>query len=282
MSLYSRLAHLRQVEIGPLALLTSAFGHLTLLKRISAQDLAVRYKESFLGPLWAVLVPLAQLAVFTFVFGTIMQSRWGGSSQGAMDLPLNLFAGILVHTFFAEVITRSTAILGDNSSYIKRVVFPIEILPLSVVITACVNMLVSLLLLIVAVALVHPGSAVSMVVFVPFLLMPLVIMLCGLGWLMAATSLYLPDLKQVVSPVVALLMFLSPVLFPVSSIPENYRFLVYLNPITLPVEQLRSVLILGQMPDFWLLGQYLVVALLVAWVGHAWFAILRKGFADVV
>lgn len=282
MSLYNRLSRLRQADIGPLAPFYSAFGHLTLLRRISAHDLSVRYKESLLGPLWAVLMPLAQLAVFTFVFGTIMTFRWGGSSQGPMDLPLNLFAGILVHTFFAEVITRSTAILGENASYIKRVVFPIEILPITVVITACVNMLVSLLLLVVAIALVQSLSAVVMVAFVPLLLMPLVIMLCGLAWFMAATSVYLPDLRHLISPVVALLMFLSPVLFPVSSIPQAYQFLVYLNPITLPVEQLRSVLILGQAPDFWLIGQYSIVAIIVTWLGHAWFAILRRGFADVV
>lgn len=282
MSLRTRLAQLRQIEISPFAPFTVGVRHWTLLRRVSEQDLTSRYRESLLGPLWAVLVPLAQLVVFTFVFGTILQSRWGGTSQNALDLPLNLFAGILIHAVFAEVVTRSTTILSENTSYIKRVVFPVEILPLSIIISAFVNMVVSLTLLVLALAIGHGGFAPASVLLAPVVLLPLMIMLCGLSWLVSATTVYLPDFRHAVSPMVTLLMFLSPVLFPLSSIPEDYRFLVYLNPITVPVEQLRAVLIRAELPDFWLLGHYTVIALFIAWLGYVWFGILRRGFADVV
>lgn len=282
MSLSTRLAQLRQIETNPLAPFTVGFRHRILLRRVSQQDLSARYKDSLLGPVWAVLVPLAQLVVFTFVFGTIMPSRWGSPSQGTLDLPLNLFAGILIHAVFAEVVTRSTTILGENAAYIKRVVFPVEILPLSIIISAFVNMLVSLSLLVLALAIGHGGFAPASILLTPLILLPLMIMLCGLSWFVSATTVYLPDFRHAVSPVVTLLMFLSPVLFPLSSIPQGYRFLVYMNPITVPVEQLRAVLIRAELPDFWLLGQYAAIALVVAWLGYVWFGILRRGFADVI
>jgi lipopolysaccharide transport system permease protein len=282
MSFYRHFLKVRQVGFNPLAPFTEVFRHRTLLRRVSEQDLSARYKESFLGPLWAVLVPLAQLVVFTFVFGRIIPSRWAGANQGVMDLPLNLFAGIIVHTVFAEVVTRSTAVLSENTAYIKRVVFPIQILPVSIIVTACVNMLVSLVLLVLAIAFVHSTFPIASALMAVVILLPLMIMLCGIAWLVSATAVYLPDFRHAVSPVVSLLMFLSPVLFPVSSIPEDYRVFVYLNPITVPVEELRAVIIRGEAPDFGIVSQYAAIALLIAWVGYVWFAVLRRGFADVV
>jgi lipopolysaccharide transport system permease protein len=282
MSAFSRLAQIRHLGIGPVSHIKAIVKNHALLRRVSEQELSTRYRESLLGPLWAILLPLAQLVVFTFVFGQIIPSRLGTTNQGPLELPLNLFAGILIYTLFSEVVTRSATVLSENASYIKRVVFPVEILPISIILTAFANMAISLLLLILAITVTRAELPPVTALALPLVVLPFLLMLAGLSWMTSAISLYLPDFRHAVTPAVGLFMFLSPVLFPVSSIPESYRIFVYLNPVTVPVEQLRAILLQGAPPDAALLALYAIIAWFVAWLGYGWFVILRRGFADVV
>lgn len=277
----SRLAELRRLNIGPFAPFRALWLHWDLLLRFSTQDLRSRYRESFLGPVWALIVPLCQLAVFGFVFTSILPSRWSVGEAGFL-FPLNLFCGIAVYSAFSEIVTRSTTILTENSSYIKRVVFPLEIMPISVVLTAVVGFVVSLTMLLLASCLLRESLPPVQTLSLPVILVPFFILLVGLAWLFAGISVYLPDLRHAVFPLVSLLMFISPVLFPLSSVPEPYRFAIAWNPVTVPIEQLRNALIVGAWPDPLVLASYTAVAWIVAWFGYASFIVLRRGFADAV
>ncbi|WP_338824285.1 ABC transporter permease [Bradyrhizobium septentrionale] len=250
--------------------------------RFSGQDLRSRYRESFLGPAWALVVPLCQLAVFSFVFTSILHSRWSGGEAGSFLFPLNLFCGISVYSVFSEIVTRSTTILSENSSYIKRVVFPLEVMPISIVLTALIGFLISLSILLVGYCIIRESLPPVQALSLPLILVPFFVLLAGLAWLLAGISVYLPDFRHAIFPIVSLLMFLSPVLFPLSSVPEPYRFAIAWNPVTVPIEQLRNALLLGTWPDPLLLAGYAAVAWAVAWLGYATFAVLRRGFADVV
>lgn len=278
----SRLAELRTLGIGPLAPMFALFKNWNLLKRVTTQELATRYRESFLGPFWALLVPLAQLAVFTFIFGSVLKSRWPGVNHATLDFPLNLFCGIIIYTMLAETLTRSATIMVDNVTYIKRVVFPVEILPVSAVVVSAVNFLAAFILLVIFFAFSRLEIPLVAILMMPVILAPFFVMLAGLAWLIAATGVYLRDIRHAIGPVMSLMMFLSPVLFPIASIPEQYRIFIYLNPVAVPVEQMRLVLMQGGWPDFYVVGIYALISWVIAWGGHAWFSILRRGFADVV
>lgn len=278
----SRLAELQRLDIGPLAPFRSLWRNRDLLWRFSKQDLRSRYRESFLGPVWALVIPLCQLAVFTFVFTSILPSRWPVGGAGSLLFPINLFCGISVYSVFSEILTRSTTTLSENSSYIKRVVFPLEVMPISVVLTAVIGFLISLAILLLGSCLIRGSSPPMQVLSLPLILVPFFVLLAGVAWLFAAISVYLPDFRHAVFPIVSLLMFLSPVLFPVSSIPTSYQFAIAFNPVTIPIEQLRDALVVGVWPDLPVLALYAAEAWVVAWLGYATFAVLRRGFADVV
>lgn len=277
-----RIAELRKLEIGPLAPLTALSRHHYLLSRIVAQDLKARYRESILGFVWALILPLAQLAVFTFVFGTIIPARWPSAGLTPLDFPLVLFCGIIMFTAFAEAITRAPTTLVEGAVYIKRVVFPVQILPVSTVAVAMVNLVFAIVLLIAGSCLAHGRLPQLEILYIPVIICPFALLLLGLCWLLSAAGLYLQDLRHAISPVVSLLLFLSPILYPPSAVPEKVRSLLYFNPITVPVEQLRAVVIYQVQPDLQQLTIYALVAWLIAWAGYAWFVILRRGFADVV
>ncbi len=278
----SRLAELRRLNIGPLAPFMALWLHWDLLMRFSGQDLRSRYRESLLGPAWALVVPLFQLAVFSFVFTSILPSRWSGGEAGSFLFPLNLFCGISVYSVFSEVVTRSTTILSENSSYIKRVVFPLEVMPISIVLSALIGFFISLAVLLLGYCLIRESLPAVQALSLPLILVPFFVLLAGLAWFFAGISVYLPDLRHAIFPIVSLLMFLSPVLFPLSSVPEPYRLVIAWNPVTVPIEALRNALVLGAWPDPLLLVGYGAVAWAVAWLGYATFVVLRRGFADVV
>ena len=253
-----------------------------LLLRFSGQYLRSRYRESLLGPAWALVVPLSQLIVFSFVFTSIIPSRWPNVDSSSLVFSLNLFCGIAVYSAFSEILTRSTTILSENSSYIKRVLFPLEIMPVSIVLTALVGLLISFALLVLVHCLIGESLPPLQVVSLPLILTPFFVLLAGVAWFVAAVSIYLPDFRHAALPLTSLLMFLSPVLFPLSAVPEPYRFFIVLNPVTVPIEQFRMVLVVGAWPDLMVLAGYAAVAWIIAWFGYATFAVLRRGFADVV
>lgn len=252
-----------------------------LLKQLWMRDFSVRYKNGILGIAWALLNPLMMLTLYSFVFVFVFKMRWGSGPEAKGNFVILLFTGLIVHGFFAEFITRAPYLITGSVSYVKKVVFPLELLPLVPLLSAFINFLIGMVL--VSLLLFYlQGSIPLTIVFLPFILLPYTLMVLGLSYFLAATGVFVRDLTHVVGIVATVAMFASPVLFPLENVPERFRIYLYANPLTLIVEQLRDVSILGNMPDWWSLIMYTVAAAAVFVAGFSWFQTTRKGFADVL
>lgn len=253
-----------------------------LIGQMTKREVVGRYKGSALGLAWSFFNPVFMLAVYTFVFSVVFKSRWGvGGEESKTQFAVVLFVGMIVHGLFAEVLNRAPALILSNVNYVKKVVFPIEILPVIAMGAALFHSLVSLGVLLATFVLFN-GYLHWTVVFTPLVLLPLIILTLGLSWMLASLGVFLRDVGQTIGIITTVLMFLSPVFYPVSAVPESVRPFIMANPLTFIIEQARDVLIWGHLPNWTALGIYTLVATVVAWAGYAWFQKTRKGFADVL
>ena len=254
-----------------------------LIVQMSKREVVGRYKGSAMGIAWSFFNPVFMLVVYTFVFSEIFKSRWGGvgGDDSKTQFAVVLFVGMIVLSLFSEVLNRAPSLILSNVNYVKKVVFPIEILPVVAMVAALFHCLVSLGVLLAAFALFN-GYLHWTAVFVPLVMLPLVILSTGLSWMLASLGVFLRDVGQTVVIITTVLMFLSPVFYPVTAVPERFRPFIMANPLTFIIEQAREVLIWGHFPDWGGLGIYALAAMVVAWAGYAWFQKTRKGFADVL
>lgn len=221
------------------------------------------------------------LAVYTFVFSVVFKARWVGGSESKTEFALVLFAGLMVFSLFSECINRAPGLVLANVNYVKKVIFPLEILPVVALGSAGFHLLISLLVWLVFYIIFFglPGAAIFLL---PVVLLPLVLMTLGLGWLLASLGVYLRDVTQVIGVVTTVLMFLSPIFYPVVALPEEFRPVMQASPLTLVVEQARDVMIWGETPNWSAWSVYFLLSSIIAWLGFAWFQKTRKGFADVL
>lgn len=254
-----------------------------LIVQMTKRDVAGRYKGSAMGLAWSFLNPVFMLVVYTFVFSEIFKSRWGGigGDDSKTQFAVVLFVGMIVLNLFNEVLNRAPGLIVANVNYVKKVMFPIEILPVIAMGAAFFHSLISLGVLLAAFA-VFNGYLHWTVVFIPLVLLPLVIVTLGLAWMLASLGVFLRDVGQTILIITTVLMFLSPVFYPVSAVPERFRPFVMANPLAFIIEQARDVLIWGHLPNWIGLGIYTLAANIVAWAGYTWFQKTRKGFADVL
>jgi lipopolysaccharide transport system permease protein len=252
-----------------------------MLFELTQREIEARYRGSVLGILWSFVVPLLMLAIFTFVFSVVFKARWGQEVTDPSLFALMLFPGMVLHGLLVDVLTRSPTLVVANPNYVKRIVFPLEVLPLVAVGSALFQALVGL----VAVALfklILTGGIPATVLWLPFVVVPFVIFLAGLAWLLSSLGVYVRDLHQMTGVVSTALMFLSPVFYPVDALPQPWRPWIEFNPLTLVLEQTRAVLVFGRAPNLVALGGYSVLACAFAAASLYWFQRTRKGFADVV
>jgi lipopolysaccharide transport system permease protein len=202
-------------------------------------------------------------------------------SDSKVEFALVLFAGLIVFNFFAECINRAPSLVLANANYVKKVIFPLEILPWVLVGSALFHGFISLLVWLIFYLLVY-GLPSPTILLLPFVLLPLILLTMGISWFFASLGVYLRDIAQITSILTAVLMFLSPIFYPEEAVPENFRIFLVLNPLAPALAQIRGVLMWGEVPSFqaWII--YLLFSMLVAWVGFAWFQKSRKGFADVL
>ena len=266
---------------APIEMFASLWRHRELIKASAKREVLGRYRGSFLGLLWSFFNPLFMLAVFTFVFSVIFQARWGGGGGSKTEFALVLFAGLIVFNLFAECINRAPGLILSNTNYVKKVVFPLEILPFVGLLSALFHALISLCVWLIAYVMFF-GFPYLTILYLPMVLLPFCLFLMGLSWALASLGVFLRDVSQFIGLLTTALMFLSPIFYPVTAFPEDYRYIFYLNPITTVVEQARDVLFWGKTPDFFMLGGYWMINLGIAWLGFAWFQKTRKGFADVL
>jgi lipopolysaccharide transport system permease protein len=248
---------------------------------MTKREVIGRYRGSIMGLMWSLFHPLLMLAVYTFVFYVVFKARWGTHGDSQTEFAMLLFTGLIVYSVFAECTNRAPNLIVSNVNYVKKVVFPLEILPLVSLGSALFHAAVSLMVLLLFYGLVHMSLHWT-VILLPILLVPLMLFILGLSWFLASTGVYLRDAGQAIGIVTTLVLFLAPIFYPISAIPETYRWLVYMNPLTLIVEQARDVLIWGKQPEWIHLGIYFLCSVAFAWLGFSWFQKARKGFADVL
>jgi lipopolysaccharide transport system permease protein len=264
------------------SLLVSQFRNRQLIIEMTKREVLGRYKGSVMGLLWSFLNPLFMLAVYTFVFSIVFKARWGlGEDENKTQFAIVLFIGMIVHGLFAEVLNRAPNLILSNVNYVKKVIFPLDILPVITMGAALFHCLISLLVLIVA-FVVFNGHLYWTAIFLPLIFLPLIILTLGFAWILASLGVYLRDVGQTIGIIMSITMFCSPVFYSVNSIPESFRPWLMLNPITFIIEQARQVFIFGHLPNWSGLSIYTVVAIFIAWIGYAWFQKTRKGFADVL
>lgn len=260
----------------------SYWQHRDLILALAKREIRGRYKGSIFGLLWSFITPLLLLSVFTFVFGEIFQARWAGSDRaGGIDFAAAMFAGYLIHLFFSDCIARAPTLILGNVNYVKKVRFPLEILPVVTVISALFHLFTAYLILL-ALILLSDWSLSWTALWVPVIFLPFILLILGFTWMLSALSVYLRDVGQLIVPILTAMLFLSPVFYPLSSVADRFLPVYQLNPLTLVIEQTRGVLLHAQLPNWGALAIYSVVGVLVMLVGHAFFQSTRRGFADVL
>ena len=271
--------------ISPMAPLRTIWAHRELLGQLARREVVGRYRGSYLGILWALLTPLMTLAVFTLVFGTMHHNKWGGEANGgALAYPMNLFVGIIVFGIFSEVATRAAVLITSNPNFVKKAVFPLELLGVSVVIGTVVHALMTLIieLLVIWVAL---GYVPLTALLLPVVFLPVFLLTLGTCWALSALGVFFRDLGQAVGPIVQLVFFLTPIVYPMAVLDSNPAIgwlLKTFNPFVTIVESARRLLIDGLMPDWRALGLVTVVSGVVAMVGYVIFMKVRRYFADAM
>ena len=272
---------MRDFLATPVEMVASLWRNRSLIHALSKREVLGRYRGSAMGLIWSLFNPLFMLVVYTFVFSEVFKARWTVGSDSKTEFALVLFAGLMVFNLFAECVNRAPTLMLSNVNYVKKVVFPLEILPIVNLLSALFHGVISLgiwlLAYLVLFGLPHPT-----VLFLPLIVVPFVFFLMGLSWALASLGVYLRDVSQFIGIVTTVLMFMSPIFYPATALPETYRFLLYLNPLTPVIEQTRGVLYWGHQPHSYLLAIYWGVTMLIAWLGFAWFQKTRKGFADVL
>lgn len=255
--------------------------HRSLTLEMTKRDVLGRYREASFGLLWSLISPFLMLLIYTLAFGYIMKSRWPGTSGNIADYSMLLFVGLIVHGFFAECMNRAPGLIVGNPNLVKRIVFPLQILPwmamLSALFHAFANLLVFTLL-----NLAMRGEIAPTLPLLPLVLLPLAVAALGVGWLLSSLSVFLRDIGQVTGVLSMAMLFLSSAIVPVDALPVKYQLIFRLNPLTFIIDQAREVAFWGRMPDWSGLGLYLLGALLFAYAGYAVFQKLRPGFADVL
>lgn len=265
----------------PRDLVATLWNQRELIRGLVWRDIAGRYRGSFGGILWSFLTPLLMLGVYTFVFAGVFKARWSHAGESTGDFALALFAGLCVFNLFAECVGRAPSLILHNVNYVKRVVFPLEILPVVSLGTALFNLAVSFSAWLIGYVVLNGLPPPTAVAF-PLVLVPLVLFTLGLTWFCAALGVYLRDLSHIVGIVTSVLLFMTPIFYPLAALPERFRPFLGWNPLATIVEHARAVLLWGALPSLAAYGALTVGGALVGWLGFWWFQRTRRGFADVI
>jgi lipopolysaccharide transport system permease protein len=263
-------------------MVTSLIEHRDLVWQMTKREVAGRYRGSVLGLAWSWFNPLIMLGAYTFVFSVVFRARWTDArADNQTSIALILFSGLIMHGLFAECANRAPMLILTNTNLVKKVVFPLDVLPWVMMGSALFHAAASLAVLLAA-SFVSTRSLPATALLFPIVMFPLVWFTMGVSWFVAATGVFLRDIGQAMTLITSLLLFLSPVFYPSSALPEAYRPLIQLNPLTFVIEQSRNVLIWGRAPSWPGLALYTLIAFVVAYLGFWWFQRTRRGFADVL
>lgn len=272
---------MKDFSTSPKALASSIWSNRNLIKTLVKREVIGRYRGSVLGIFWSFFNPVFMLMIYTFVFSVVFKARWSGGGDSKTEFALILFAGLIVFNLFAECFNRAPNLILGNVNYVKKVVFPLEILPIVSLGSAFFHTLISLLVWVLAYSIFFGMPHITILLF-PLVMLPLFLLILGLTWGLAALGVYLRDVSQLIAMITTMLMFLSPIFYPIEAMPQKYQQLLSFNPLAIPIAQIREILFWGRVPDFYPFFIYTLVSGIVGWLGFVWFQKTRKGFSDVL
>lgn len=255
-------------------------GRYELVLSLARRDLASRYRGSALGIIWAILTPVVMIAIFTFLFAGVFGARFSESSS-PWDYALYLFCGLLPWTMFQESLQRAATVIVSHANLVKRVLFPLETLPAAQTLSSLGNQLFGTIALLFAILLLRKSLPLT-VFWLPLLLVPQTLFTVGAAWLVSSLGVFLRDLAQGIALLLLAWMYLTPIIYPESIVPERFRELLNWNPFTPLVRSHRLIMLEGANPDWQGMAYFALFSLLVFAVGYWWFARTRKNFADVI
>jgi lipopolysaccharide transport system permease protein len=268
--------------LNPLRMARDLWAHRELTAQFARREIEGRYRGSFLGIFWSFITPLVMLGIYTFVFGVVFKSRWPQARTDSLaEFAVTVFAGLTTFGIFSECVNRAPGLVVGVPNYVKKVVFPLETLPLSVLGAALFHGAISFAILIVANLLAGGGLSWTLLLL-PLALLPVVGLSLGVSWLLASLGVFIRDLNNATGLLVQILFFLTPIFYAVDSLPPQFQALLHLNPFTAIVEDVRRTVLWGQPPLWGALALNLAISAAVAVLGYAWFMQTRKAFADII
>ena len=268
-------------SVNPIKLISSYWHNRTLIKQLVKKEIYGKFQETHLGFFWVVFEPLLMLAVYTFVFRVIFNRQWLSETETTLEFSAILFSGLLLFNFFRETVNSAPRLIIKNTNYVKKVVFPLEILPLVSVLTSLYHLFISMLILIVIYIIAY-GQPNLAVLYTPLILLPYILIVFGVSLFLSSTGVYIRDVAQIVAMIVMGSLFLSAIFYPIESVPEKYQIWFYFNPIAFTVDQFRSAFMWGESPELKWFAVYYPVSIVISWLGFFWFQKTRKGFSDVL
>ncbi len=268
-------------QSGPFAPIRAAWRQRQLLQRLVHREIEQNFRGSALGKMWAIIGPLFMLSLYTVAFGLVIRPHWQQTVASPSEVALIYFSGIIVFSFFVDCLMRAPMLMFEHITYIKKLVFPLEILAWVVLGGALFRVTIGLAILM-AFFLVTRGLPPPAVIAVPLLLALLSLFAVGMIWLLSAVAVYLRDVRHMIIVLMPALMFLTPIFYPLSSVPAAARPFFYANPLTFIIEGVRHALFAGLWPDWLAFIVYALAAYLFNWLAYTAFTKLRAGFADVL
>lgn len=271
------------VFLNPWNILVHLSRYWGLIGPLTRREFQSRYKGSILGFVWTFIQPLLLLAVYTFVFSVIFKTRWGVVSQdeGRLAFALALFAGILTFSLIGDVVSAAPSIILGHANFVKRVVFPLEILPLVKLLGTAIHAVIGMAILIFVLAI-DRGRLNGTLILLPLIWLPALFFSLGWAYLFASLGVFIRDLGATIQILVTVLFFLSPIFYPLEAVPERFRFVCRMNPVANFVENTRLVVLGGFFPDWRLYAIHFVISIFIFTIGFIWFMKSRKAFADVL
>jgi len=252
-----------------------------LIRQLVRREFEGRFRGSVLGLLWSLITPLSLLVVYTFVFSQVFKARWSVEIDSPAAFALILFSGLIAFNIFAENFNAAPRMVLQHTSYIKKVVFPLEVLPWVALCVGLITAGISAYLLLLF-YLLFVGIPSVTVLYIPVIMIPLCLCTLGAVWFLSSVGVFLRDLQHGTAIVTTILMFLSPIFYPISAVPERMQKVIYLNPLTPIIEMIRGALFFNTAPRPAVLLGSVVVSWFIAAIGYWWFMRTKKGFADVV
>jgi len=263
-------------------ILPNMWRHRDLIKQFMWREVVSKYKGANLGMLWSFINPLVMLLVYTFVFGIVFKSKWGIQlSDSQAEFALTLFSGIITYSIFSDSLNKASGLIVLNPNYVKKVIFPLEIMPVASLGAILVHSAISLLIFIAGKAI-FIGNINWILLLYPIILIPLLMLCMGLSWFLASLGVFIRDMGQTIVIITQILFYMTPVFYPISAVPKEFQNIMLLNPISTIVENGRNVLMWGTLPDWYSLGKVTVISFIIMEIGYFWFIKTKNAFADVI